>query len=243
MIRLLPLLVSVFLLAGCSKAPSANMEPNRGILLRLTGKPGDTYRYQTDLELELELPKEVVGNAKGPHTMKVRADYESKLEKVDPDGVMHWTITTQKAMASGTGAVEAEAARLTKEQTGSIVKRKFDGLGVALDPESGQVDNPFEITFPDRPVSAGSVWSGKIKFNGVDVVTNYRLVKFEKVDGLESARIDIQFVGSDVAKILEPLELWVEVANGRPLKGLGKIRMQPEPGVVVITKVDMKRLP
>jgi len=229
---------------GCSAPSTDATKADRSVVLRLKGKPGDAYAYKVDLDLELQMDEEGLpagkNEPKGPHTMKLTADFVSKVEKVEGE-ISHWTVTNQKSMASGTGILEKQAIAIAKDQSNRVVKKSYDALGRPSGPAASVDDNPFEMSFPEAPVKSGAVWSGKIKFNGVDVVTNYRLVKFEPFAGVDAAQIDIQFVGSDAAKVLEPLELWIDVATGQPLKGHGKIQTQPQPGVKLITTVKMNR--
>jgi len=241
--RLLAALIAISALGtlGCGAPKKDAAENQKSVVLRLKGKPGDAYRYKVELDLELLPDAEAKSAPKGPHTMKLTADFTSKLEKAEGE-VTHWTITNEKSMASGTGLLEQQAIAIAKDQSNRVVKKSYDALGHPTGPNASIDDNPFEVSFPEGPVKPGSVWSGKIKFNGIDVVTNYRLVKFEKVEGVDAAQIDIQFVGSEGAKVLEPLELWIDTATSRPLKGHGKIQTQPQAGFKLITVVKMSRV-
>ncbi|MBV6457147.1 MAG: hypothetical protein HONBIEJF_00254 [Fimbriimonadaceae bacterium] len=242
MVRVFLAAIALMSLGACSAPKDGAESPSsRSVVLRLKGNPGDSYGYKVDLNLELKVENEEKGTPKGPHTMKLAADFVSKLEKTEGD-VTHWTITNEKSMASGTGLLERQAVEIAKNQSNRVVKKSYDALGRPSGPNASVDDNPFEVSYPEGAVKPGSVWSGKIRFNGIDVVTNYRLVKFDKVDGTDAAQIDIQFVGSETAKVLEPLELWVDVATGRPLKGHGKIQTQLQPGVNLISVVEMSRV-
>ena len=221
------------LAAGCSGGTGGSS--SGPVTLRLQGSKGDKYSYKTDVKLTADVSSVPPAPANSP--MAARIEQMKKGEQsmdfsrtVDAElkdasgGKFTWQETTKDVKASGRGMFAA-AAPIVEQEKGKVKTKVFYASGKPVDPNALAEGNstPLIIVFSDKPVKPGDTWSDSTTVNGKTIHTSYKLEKFEKVDGFDTAAISVTINAGEDMKTNQPMMIWIDKATGQPVKADGSV--------------------
>lgn len=222
------------LVAGCNKpadggstasgsGPAAPAEAT----LRLKANKGDKFTMVMGMDTQIEMPNPAGGTPE-THSMKMSVTKEHTCIDVT-DGKMKWEEKTIDSSGTGTGPFEAQVKQMVEAE-----KKKAPTVEV-LDERNKVVEStendPFSLVYPEKPVKVGDTWEADSKMFDQDVKVTFKLDRFEKFDGKDAAVISATFTGNEKLKVVRPLVVFVDTANGWPIKGDGEFEMEAAPGI------------
>lgn len=210
------LLILLALLVGAS----ANAQEKVQLLHK--AQKGQRMTYQ----LEGNFAMEVAGNKV---TFEMKLTYQDTIRDIAATG----EITRERVLEEMEVTVNGQKMPVPEEANKGkqVVVMKPDGTIVSVELE--EVENekryreqqwrmaqPFALIYPAQPVGVGDKWSYEYKEDEekgiVAAVTEYEVLGFEKVKGIETVKLklDYQETGSDKGKMSVSGEVWVEKASG-----------------------------
>lgn len=176
-------------------------------LLRIKSKPGQTYRYQMNME-----------QGGGGQSMKIGIQMAMKVAKVQNS---QFTINTTMGGVTMNGqAAPPQVADQLKQMLittvmdprGRILKTETKGI-----PGMGPGAQGAAVPFPEKAVKVGGTWSGEAEVQGQKVKTTYKLVQIKSVLGKQAAVIHATPSATPSFKANGPIVFAVELATGFPL--------------------------
>jgi len=239
-------LLATFLFAGCNKpvdggstvSGSAPAPAPTEATLRLKANKGDKFTMVMEMDTSIDMPNPA-GGAPETHSMKMSVTKEHTCIDVT-DGKMKWEEKTIDSTGTGTGPFEAQVKQMVEaEKKKGPVTEVLDDHNKVV--ESSEND-PFSLVYPDEPVKVGDTWEADSKMFDQAVKVTFKLDRFEKVDGKDAAVISASVSGNDKLKMIKPLVVFVDTANGWPMKGDGEFEMEAAPGIKakLIAKISVK---
>jgi len=201
--------------------------------LRLKAKLGDKYTMVTTVETSADIPTPDGKSQSGSMTLTATEDHScTKVEGTN----MTWESKNIDVQATGTGPFAAQAETAKSQQKGkSETKIRDERNGVVGD----KGEESLALVYPEKAVKIGDTWTGQTNLMGANVQIEFKLEKFEVVNGKTCAVIAATITGGDKLKSDGPLTLIVDTANGWPVKGTGAFTMLPQPGITAKMKVQM----
>lgn len=201
--------------------------------LRLKAKEGDKYTMVTTVETGANLPTPD-GKTENA-TMNLTVTEESTCTKVE-DGKMTWESKNVDVQATGTGPFQAQAQAAQDSEKGKTQTKVRDERNQLVGETK---DESLTLAYPEKAVKPGDTWKGETELMGAKTQVEFKLDRFEVVNGKTAAVIVATISGQDRLKSTAPLTLYVDIANGWPIKGEGSFEMRPQPGITATMKVSM----
>jgi hypothetical protein len=244
--RLSYFLLAALFLAGCNKpadggstvSGSTPAQAPTEATLRLKASKGDKFTMVMEMDTQIQMP-DPAGGTPQTHSMKMSVTKEHTCIDVT-DGKMKWEEKTIDSSGTGTGPFEAQVKQMVEAE-----KKKAPTTEV-LDERNKVVEStendPFSLVYPEKPVKVGDTWEADSKMFDQDVKVTFKLDRFEKVGGKDAAVISASVSGNDKLKMIKPLVVFVDTANGWPMKGDGEFEMEAAPGIKakLIAKISVK---
>lgn len=186
-------------------------------LLALRAKAGQSAQYRSEFSVEVSVAGQTI---KADIKQTERIDYK----EVAPNGDITTVRTTESSetVVNGEkmdeGDEEPKPATAVVRPNGTLVSYKSEE-----DPEELKVAmriwNASNVVFSDSPVGEGDTWSHEFapnaEFGTPAGKASFKLVGYEKMQGLDCAKIEMTFEESGVSPAISSKStVWVELANG-----------------------------
>src|SRR6185436_10684923 len=223
----------VFSLAVVSAAPQQKVQ------LARKAKVGDVSRTVT----EANMSATVQGNAM---SMGIKEVEKATVTAVASDGAITMTAQAESSEMSMMGQTMAgppqDPSTLVIRPDNSLVSSSRNDP-VKMD---ARMSAATHVLFSDKPVGAGDAWTREIKADagpGVAANGDYKLVAFEKVGTVDTAKITFTFHEQGAEGIIVSGTIWVETANGEEVKAEYEVKNLPlSPGVSGTATVKSSRM-
>jgi hypothetical protein len=174
-------------------------------LLRIKGKPGQTFKYQMNVD-------------QGP-SGKMGMQMSMKVAKVQAG-----QTTVNTTMGGMTMNGQAAPPQIAEQFKKMMIVTVMDARGRTLKTETkgvpgftGSANQGNTVPYPDKPVKVGGTWSGESDVQGTKVKTNYKLVQVKSVSGKQAAVIHATPTNMPGMKLDGPIVFSVELATGFPI--------------------------
>lgn len=220
-------------LCGCSSGPAT-----KPINLKLKAKAGDTYVLTFRVDTVFDLPGDSKGTPPSQESTFVELDKKYVCKEAS-ETKSTWVVTTVRVIADGTGQMKGQAFQIVdaeKDRT-ETVERDAQNKVVS---ESRQ--NPLEFIYPVGEINTGDAWRAEMNLQGNRLMILWKVEAFEKVDGKDAVHLRGELEGDRMFRLGQPLDIWVEAANGYPIKGNGQFLVSAEGGIKMKMDVKMSRL-
>lgn len=223
-------LAAAIMLSGCSGGQST-----KPVMLRLKAKVGDAFVLNYRVDTEYDLP----GDGKGGPPSKETSYVELKKQytcKAATDEKITWEVKTISVEADGTGPMKSQSYTVIDSEKDKVETVERDGQNKLL---SKTRENPLEMIYPDSEVNVGDAWRGNLNLQGNSLMLTYTIDGFEKIGGRDTVRIKGALAGDLQVRLSKPLMVWIDTANGFPVKGDGQFLIEPQSGIKVRMSVKM----
>ncbi len=201
--------------------------------LRLKAKVGDKYTMLTTVETSADIPTPDGKTQSG--TMTLTATEEHLCTKLEGTN-MTWESKNVDVQATGTGAFAAQAEQAKSQQKGKSETKVRDERNQVV---GANKEETLALTYPEKAVKPGESWTGETELMGAKAKIEFKLEKFESLNGKVAAVLQANITGGEQIQSDGPLMLYVDVANGWPLKGSGAFTMNLPQGIKAKMKVTM----
>lgn len=179
--------------------------------LRVRAKVGDSYSYTL---------KSVISAVGDQGQVDFGATFVEKLVSVGRE--MRWEVRFKVDRVKATG-VMAGAEPGFRQMDNLVMQTIQNDLGEVLRLSIGGREVPSKgssnVTLPRRPVAIGDSWTSQIEVGGQIVPIGYSLVGYVKSGQRLLAKIQGSFPKGSIARAVKPTNFWVDVANGKMVRG------------------------
>lgn len=197
--------------AGLSAQASAQITASGGgYLFRMKFKPGTTISYSMVAG----------GNAQG-QAFSMNTPMTTKVKSFSGGiGTLDYKIGPIKMMVNGKSMGPGQTQNLTL---------KMDSRGNVVGGTGGNSPGG-TIGLPAKPIKVGGTWSATTKTNTgmgmpMDVAATYRFIGFEKLGGINAAKIGISMKGKGSASVTGGGTMWLSVADGSMIKTMTSMKV------------------
>lgn len=241
--KLLALLPALLVgLAGCGNnegggsvtAPGAvpAADASKAVTLRLKPNVGDKYTTTVVVDLDVQPP---AGQGEPMKAVMEMASLDEVTEV--KDGKITIKSKIEKADVTGEGVMAAAMKQSISQFQGKETTSVYDERGKvleedALSKQAGAGTSP-RPTYPEGPIKKGDTWSDKVESNGQQADATFLAEGIEMIDGKEAMKITMTVKSAQLPQGF-PLTYWVDVSNGRLLKGNGEMTTEQGGGKMVM---------
>lgn len=213
--------LAAMMVSGCGTRGAENLAAGKSsetFLLRMKAEPGQTLKYDFELELGFTPPQQQGAPAGEPLKVRLTGIREQTFVKVEgPDHTIEGRMTDITTEASGIGLMLAEGLKNSLARTQTIESNE---LGVIRN-----ANDNFSVMpqFPTKAVAVGETWTSSApaaETNSPGQMTG-KLAAVETVEGRRLLRLE--YTGM--------------AANGVTLTGPMVVMFDPEAGHVVSMKM------
>lgn len=201
--------------SGCGTQGAQNLAAGKSsetFLLRMKAEPGQTLKYDFELELGLTPPQQQGAPAGEPVKVKLTGIQEQKFVKVEgPDHTIEGRMTDITTEASGIGLMLAEGLKNSLARTQTIESNE---LGVIRN-----ANESFSVTpqFPAKAVAVGETWTSSApaaETNSPGQMTG-KLAAVETVDGRRLLRLEYTGTAANGVTLTEPMVVMFDHEAGQ----------------------------
>ncbi|HRI43815.1 MAG TPA: zinc-dependent metalloprotease [Fimbriimonadaceae bacterium] len=213
------LVKTLFLVVAIALVPVLPAGQNK-VVLAVKGDPGQSGKYQLDLEVGIE-----AGGQK--FTMNIK-QVESKTVKEVKDGNIAFVQATESQEITMNGEKldpdpdENKPSTVTVRPDGTLVSYESEGDGDA-EKMNVRIMSATSVIFSKNPVGVGDKWSYQYKDDdklGTKAGSaNFQLLAFEKAKDVDCAKIKMTFEEAGGSpRFASDVTAWVELATGDTVK-------------------------